>query len=127
MTNIDFWVQLGVSYVWSAIFVTGIIAFLVGMGLMRLIDRGQVNALKERKELAEDRLKKVTGRVTKQHKSAQALFNRVAKLEKAVTEKQSLSTIKPMLKGLVTDSGALADSTRVTSDLLTRYWDKKAG
>jgi len=126
MTNIDFWVQLGVSYVWSAIFVTGIIAFLVGMGLMRLIDRGQVNALKERKELAEDRLKKVTGRVTKQHKSAQALFNRVAKLEKAVTEGQP-STVKRVVKELVTDSGALADSTRVTSDLLNRYWDKKAG
>jgi hypothetical protein len=42
-----------------------------------------------------------------------------------VTEKRPLSTIKPLLKGLVTDSGALADSTRVTSDLLTRYWDKK--
>jgi uncharacterized membrane-anchored protein YhcB (DUF1043 family) len=118
MDKMDFWIQLGVSYVWAAPIVTGIAMFGVGMGIMRLIDN-------RRKEFAEDRLKRVSERVVKQDKSAQALFKRVAKLDKAVTEEQPLRSIKRVVKDLVTDSGALADSTRVTSDLLTRYWTKK--
>jgi len=119
MNSFDYWVQLGISQVWV------VAAFGLGMGIMRLIDNRLIATLKEPKESAENRLKKVKGRVAEQDKSAQGLFKRVATLEKAVTEKRPLSTIKPLLKGLVTDSGALADSTRVTSDLLTRYWDKK--
>ena len=119
MDKMDFWIQLGVLYVWAALIFTGIAMFGVGMGIMRLIDN-------RRKEFAEDRLKRVSERIAKQDKSAQALFKRVAKLEKAVTEGQP-STVKRVVKELVTDSGALADSTRVTSDLLNRYWDKKAG
>src|SRR5262245_46197141 len=113
-----FWIQLGVLYVWAALIFTGIAMFGVGMGIMRLIDN-------RRKEFAEDRLKRVSERIAKQDKSAQALFKRVAKLEKAMTEEQTLRSIKRVVKDLVTDSGALADSTRVTSDLLTRYWTKK--
>lgn len=118
MDKMDFWIPLGVSYVWAALIVTGIAMFVVGMGIMRLIDN-------RRKEFAEDRFKRVSERVAKQDKSAQALFKRVAKLDKAMTEEQPLRSIKRVVKELVTDSGALADSTRVTSDLLSRYWTKK--
>ena len=62
--KIDFWIQLGVSSFWAATIVVGITAFLAGMGLMCLIDRGQINALKERKEFAEDRLKQANEQAT---------------------------------------------------------------
>jgi hypothetical protein len=57
MKNIDFWVQLGTSYFLPAIIVAAITSFPLGMGLMRLIDRSHISALKKRKEHAEDRLK----------------------------------------------------------------------
>jgi len=53
MDKMDFWIPLGVSYVWAALIVTGIAMFVVGMGIMRLIDN-------RRKEFAEDRFKRVS-------------------------------------------------------------------
>jgi hypothetical protein len=57
MGSIDYWTQLGVSQFWAALIVAVISAFGLGMWLMGLINRGQINAISAQKTLAEDRLK----------------------------------------------------------------------
>jgi hypothetical protein len=63
MNSFDYWVQLGISQVWVVVIIAAVSAFGLGMGIMRLIDNRLIATLKERKESAEDRLKKVKGRV----------------------------------------------------------------
>ena len=119
MDRIDFWVQLGVSTFWAAIIVAGITAFLAGMALIRLIDRGQINTLKAQKDFADDRLRQATERITGESKTIADLQERLGELEKTVAaDKASLSLVEPILKKLISDTGTLASSNNATMKIL---------
>ena len=98
MGNLDFWVQLGVSQVWALVIVAAMFAFGMGMALMRLIDGGQMKALKERKELADERLEQIREQTSDDRWAVAELQARVVQLVGLFHSQASAAAIEPVLK-----------------------------
>jgi len=112
MNNIDFWVQLGASYFLAAITVAAITSFLLGMGLMRLIDRSHIRALKR----AEGRLKILdhqTGVLTRAIADIQVHQAGIAKALAA----NDLSAIRPHFDEIVSDIRSIEAANSVAHNI----------
>jgi hypothetical protein len=112
MNNIDFWFQLGTSYFLAAIIVAAITSFLLGMGLMRLIDRSQISALKERKERADNRLKELGYQIAVLTRAIADIQVHQAGVAKALAA-NDLGAVRPHFDGIVSDIGSIATANSV--------------
>ena len=111
MNNIDFWVQLGASYFLAAIMVAAITSVL-GMGLMRLIDRSHINALKEQKKRADDRLKELDYQTAVLTRAVADIQVHQAGMAKALAA-NDLGAIRPHFDRIVSGIGSIATAISV--------------
>ena len=114
MNSIDYWVQLGVSQVWALVIAAAICAFGAGMGFMRLINASQISALRERKELAEERVEQVRDKAFNDQKAAEGVGAEVASLRTLFERRASGAEITAALKSIEGGTRALVESTSRT-------------
>jgi hypothetical protein len=119
MNNIDFWVQLGASYFLAAIMVAAITSVLLGMGLMRLIDRSHINALKEQKKRADDRLKELDYQTAVLTRAVADIQVHQAGMAKALAA-NDLGAIRPHFDRIVSGIGSIATANSVAKRIAGR-------
>ena len=101
------------------VIVVGIIALGIGLGLMRLIDKGQIDGLKAQKQLAESRAKQVIEQATGSEEKIKHIQSGLATLEKAWAGKDPASAVQPIFDQPVSHTGAVA-TCRVPTRLVGR-------
>ena len=99
------------------VIVVGIIALGIGLGLMRLIDKGQIDGLKAQKQLAEYRAKQVIEQATGSEEKIKHIQSRLATLEKEWAGKAS--AVQPIFEQLVSHTGAVATANTMTKMIAT--------
>jgi hypothetical protein len=119
--RIDFWVQFGISQLWAALIVAATVAFGLGMGLMALINRGQINALKAQRELSDQRaaIQRVHGNSKEVAQSVADMKLQLAELKAALTSRAPQSAIRPILDKLESDTGAVEAANTMTTRIAT--------
>jgi hypothetical protein len=119
--RIDFWVQFGISQLWAALIVAATVAFSLGMGLMALINRGQINALKAQRELSDQRaaMQQVHGHSKEVAQSVADMKVQLAELKAALTSRAPQSAIRPIVDKLESDTGAVEAANTMTRRIAT--------
>jgi hypothetical protein len=99
------------------VIVVGIVALGIGLGLMRLMDKAQIDGLKAQKQLAEYRAKQVIEQATGSEEKIKHIQSGLATLEKAWAGKAS--AVQPIFEQLVSHTGAVATANTMTKMIAT--------
>ena len=96
------------------VIVVGIVALGIGLGLMRLMDKAQIDGLKAQKQLAEYRAKQVIEQATGSEGKIKHIQSGLAALEKAWAGKDPASAVQPIFDQPVSHTGAVATANTMT-------------